>query len=87
MKRKYHFKFNKTEGKNFEQVIKGLGLKVDTKIKHRLNMQTIGYDYMVALSKYELLYVGLSCKSGEYSDVTDHHEKALHFSTGQALRS
>lgn len=76
MKRKYHFKFDKTEGKNFERVIKGLRLKIDTKVKHRIDMETVGYDYIVSLSKYELLFVGLSCRAGEYVDITEHNEKS-----------
>jgi hypothetical protein len=89
MRREYHFKFTNedNEYKKFENLVKKLGLKIDAKI-HGSGKY---YDYIVSLSKYELLYIGLSCRTGEYVDVTEYiknrgkkhifDEKILHTGT------
>ena len=75
MRKSYHFTIPGHERKNFKQVLKRLGLKEDTVVstvdKHNVRQ----HDFVVAVSKYELLYIRLACEHGSYVDIEAFQKK------------
>lgn len=79
MREEYHIKVDRTEKEHIERAFKYLGVEPNTVI----SLNTISgsaLEYMVELSKYELLYVRLVCKTGAVVNITEwsNNEKLLH---------
>lgn len=83
MKRNYHIKLPKEERGTLESVFRQLGVSPDFVSTMDANPE-FSVHYIVELSKYELLYIRLACKTGYCTEImkrTDH-EEISHASTG-----
>jgi hypothetical protein len=75
MRTTYHIVINREEEAQLERILKHFGTEPSFKASmNTSDSQT--FEYLVDLSKYELLYLRLSC-SGKIIEV-DTHEKILH---------
>lgn len=78
MKRKYNFIIEQKDIAAFERVVKSLGLALDymmLDMEHSESYGSLHYQFTILASKYELLYIKLSCNFGTYVDVEFLEEK------------
>lgn len=65
MRERYHIKIAGEHVAEFERIITQLGVVSKFTCGVRENNQILENDYIVELSKYELLYIRLACQSGQ----------------------
>lgn len=71
MRKTYHLCVSYNEGTNVEHALRLLGVKEYTKTnRNTVNHGDLGFDYIVNLSKYELLYLRLRCSTGKMKNIT-----------------
>ncbi len=79
MREEYHIKIEVSEKEQLDRTLKYLG--IEPNFVAALNTgKGMTLDYMVSLSKYELLYLRLSCVTGKIVNVAEwrRNEKILH---------
>lgn len=70
MRNKYHIVIEKNEDENFKSILETL------KITAELRTDSVSFDanhidYVIFLSKYELLYMRLTCKTGHLFNLDE----------------
>lgn len=71
MKKTYHIYVEYNESDNVDYALRHLNV-TPTSIKKMPDDKGSGRaDYIVSLSKYELLYLRLACSSGKMKDITN----------------
>ncbi len=73
MRKVYKICVEDPEKENVENAFKHLGVTEDTRLLHGDAGDRV--EYVVSLSKYELLYLRLSCKSGTLKNITAAKKK------------
>lgn len=83
MKQSYHIKVSGEERETIDSVFRYLGAEPEFVSSYDGHPE-FSIHYIVDLSKYELLYVRLACKTGYCGKINrkDQHEKIPHISSG-----
>lgn len=71
MRERYHIKIAGEHVPEFERIITQLGVISEFACGLVENGQILENDYIVELSKYELLYVRLACQAGKIINIKD----------------
>jgi hypothetical protein len=76
MRSTYHIKIDKKDHEDLKSVFGRLGMAAEPAVT--TNDEHGGhYDYLVELSKYELLFLRLACKTGEIIRVHREHQQEM----------
>lgn len=71
MKGRYHIKVSGDDKTQFEKILRTISISDTAVVSSTMPDGDKVFDYILDLSKYELLYLRLAAKSGEVVDITD----------------
>lgn len=77
MKSTYHIIIDKEDKDKLEDILTSFGTDISAKVVTTLEDNNTVIDYIVTLSKYELLYIRLACNSGKIKDITNRTPEVL----------
>jgi len=79
MREEYHIKIDREEQENIQRVLQYLGIEPNF-VSSMYTSKGTTLDYIVELSKYELLYLRLVCKTGAIVNISEwtKHAKVSH---------
>ena len=83
MRKPYHLKLQRTEQQKFRSACETLGIEIGSYISTN-TLHSSYDDYFVSLSKYELLYIRLTCQIISIVNTDDFKNKQHEATTDQS---